>query len=115
MVGAIIQLGACLDLLDTDHTRRLAKFATGYADTVGPLPANEGARRLADCFLINEYCAEAETDGAAYDTVRGLFQEGEPLTPGSALLLRSHIQVVVRRAQAIVGLFRPRGFSEWTP
>lgn len=113
VVGAILQLGACLDLLDTDHTRRLAAFATVYSETVGPLPPNEGARRLADCLLINAYCAEAEADGNAYDTVRGLFQEGEPLAPGSALLLQSHIQVVVRRPPAIIGLFRPRGFTTW--
>ena len=32
---------------------------------------------------------------------------------GSAILLQSHIQVVVRRPAAIIGLFRPRGFSAW--
>jgi hypothetical protein len=53
VVGAIVQLGACLDLLDTDHTRRLAAIASAYAATVGPLPPNDGARRLADCVLIN--------------------------------------------------------------
>lgn len=110
VVGAIIQLGACLDLLDTDHTRRLAQFATALTDSVGPLRANEGARRLADCLLINAFC---DSESTTYDTVRGLFQEGEPLAPGSALLLQSHIQVVVRRPDAIIGLFRPRGFAEW--
>ena len=30
VVGAILQLGNCLDLLDTDHTRRLAEVANQY-------------------------------------------------------------------------------------
>jgi hypothetical protein len=51
--------------------------------------------------------------GAAFDTVRGLFQEGGPVLAGSAISLQSHTQVVVRRPPAIIGLFRPRGFSAW--
>jgi hypothetical protein len=50
---------------------------------------------------------------AAFDTVRGLFQEGGPILEGSAISLQSHIQVVVRRPPAIIGLFRPRSFSAW--
>ena len=56
IVGAIIQLGQCLDLLDTDHTKRLATFGDEYQRDVGPLPENQGPRRERDCLLVNQFC-----------------------------------------------------------
>lgn len=112
VVGAILQLGNCLDLLDTDHTRRLSAFAKDHVENVGPLPPNRGAKRQGDCFLINAYCESMEP---SFDTVRGLFQEGDPIVAGSGILLENHIQVVARRPTAIIGLFRPRDFTAWTP
>ena len=53
--------------------------------------------------------------GTPFDTVRGLFQEGDAIASGSAIRSENHIQVVVRRPSAIVGLFRPREFMEWAP
>lgn len=113
VVGAILQLGNCLDLLDTEHTRRLAEFASEYVAGGGVLPPNTGPKRLGDCFLINSYCAESDDGDTQIDTVRGLFQEGAPLIAGSEIRLENHIQIVARRPVAIVGLFRPRGFTTW--
>lgn len=113
VVGAIIQLGHCLDLLDTEHTQRLARFAARHVSSHRPLPENVGAKRSRDCFLINRFCDRTVREGAPYDTVRGLFQEGTPLVEGSALLSQNHIQIVVRNPAAIVGLFRPRVFAAW--
>lgn len=107
VVGAIIQLGECLDLLDTDSTRLLSGFATAYQDEVGEIPANRGPSRKGDCFLINQFCEEMKESGRTIDTVRGLFQEGEPIYPGSMVLAQSHVQVAVRNPRAILGLFRP--------
>lgn len=59
------------------------------------------------------FCDRTVREGAPYDTVRGLFQEGAPLVEGSALLTQNHIQVVVRNPSAIIGLFRPRVFTAW--
>jgi len=42
-----------------------------------------------------------------YDTVRAAFIEGEPIYPGSALHMETHIQIAVRNSRAIVGTFRP--------
>ena len=105
VVGALIQLGNCLDLLDTDHTRRLTQVAGVLRDNFH-LPENRDKRRDLDCFLVNSYCEKMEEEGA-FDTVRGLFQEGAPIVHGSEILQESHIQVVVRRPEAIIGLFRP--------
>lgn len=113
VVGAIIQLGRCLDLLDTEHTQRLATFAAEYEKNTTPMPENRGSRRSRDCFLINGFCEHMEARGMGFDTVRGLFQEGESIMEGSAILTLNHIQIVVRNPRAIIGLFRPRGFASW--
>ena len=113
VVGAIIQLGHCLDLLDTEHTQRLAHFASRHVSRHRPLPENVGPKRSRDCFLINRFCDRMAREGAPYDTVRGLFQEGPPIVEGSALLTHNHIQLAVRNPAAIVGLFRPRIFTAW--
>lgn len=108
VVGAIIQLGQCLDLLDTEYTRQLAEFAEAHVARGRALPSNRGANRAGDYFLINAFCAATAQTERPFDTVRGLFQEGDALFPGSGLLRENHIQVVVRQPRAIVGLFRPR-------
>lgn len=108
VVGAIIQLGNCLDLLDTDHTRRLAEIATVLQERGDEFPQNRDKRRDLDCFLVNSFCDQMEeVEGAAFHTVRGLFQEGRPVAPGSEILGENHIQIVVRRPEALIGLFRP--------
>ena len=114
VVGAILQLGNCLDLLDTDHTRRLTAFAQQYVARGTVIPENVGPKRLGDCFLINGFCERMEVT-SPYDTVRGLFQEGAPVAAGSEIRLENHIQIVVRRPEAIIGLFRPRAFTAWAP
>ena len=70
------------------------------------LPENRDKRRDLDCFLVNSYCEEMAEIGP-FDTVRGLFQEGAPIVDGSEILQENHIQIVVRRPEAIIGLFRP--------
>ena len=68
-----------------------------------------------DCFLLNEYCEEMRRTGKTIDTVRGLFQEGDPIYPGSKVLSKSHVQVAVRNPEAIVGLFRPNLHRNFRP
>lgn len=112
VVGAIIQLGVCLDFTDTDATDLLA-FAYHRAReqraAMGvPMPENRGKRHDLDCMVIDDLIASMEAGaGIRYQTVRSPFLEGEPAFPGSAILRESHIQIAVRDSQCIVGIFRP--------
>jgi hypothetical protein len=49
----------------------------------------------------------AEAEGIRYQTVRGVFLEGEPAFPGSKIALKSHIQIAVRDPACILGFFSP--------
>jgi hypothetical protein len=77
------------------------------------LPRNAGKtpdlklRRL-DCAVLNGYFdLLKEETGQEYDTVRCGFVEGEPAYPGAGIYKESHVQLVVRNPQSIVGAFRP--------
>lgn len=111
VVGAVIQLGSCLDLTDVAYTRLLRAAYDSLAETYlsrgEPLPQNRGKRRELDCAVVNELVAIAERRGILFQTVRCPFLEGGPAFPASGILAESHIQVAVRDPSCIVGVFRP--------
>jgi hypothetical protein len=121
VIGAIIQLGTCFDLLDVRFTRQLSEAAAGLEKRLAALgtrlPENQSVstgdydwlKRHRDCFVLNATVpAIAHQYGITYQTVRGVFQEGEPAFNGAGIKLKSHIQVAVRDPNAIIGYFRPQ-------
>lgn len=119
VLGALIQLGNCFDLMDTRFTNILAEAANPYIEGIkaagDPIPRNRGADRKArhlDCAIINfslDRFAEADV---RYQCVRGGFTEGPPIYDdgqGNSTELRqaSHIQIAVRDPACIIGTFRP--------
>lgn len=122
VLGAVIQLSNCFDLLDVQFTSVLATAAKQLDAAIraqgGALPANESAgkhdgdwlRRERDCFVLNQTIPSLESSlGYQFQSVRGVFQEGMAAFPGAGIKLKSHIQIAVRDSRAIVGYFRPEG------
>ena len=120
VLGAIIQLGYCFDLLDIRFTRELHIVAGDLARRLAvqsiKLPENESAttgdydwlKRHRDCFVLNSTLPLIGRKlGRPFQTVRGVFQEGEPAFQGAGIKLKSHIQIAVRDPRAIIGYFRP--------
>lgn len=114
VVGAVIQLGNCFDLLDESITSVLAdsyqELARSFADEGQALPRNRGREsklRILDCLVVNDCLRRLAAQGRIYDTVRGAFFEGEPIYPGAGFARESHIQVVIRNPACIIGVFRP--------
>lgn len=116
VVGAVIQLGSCFDLLDTRFTSELPESFRawqGLMSSLGKTPLrNTGLdrdlklRRL-DCAVLDFHFLMRERRGTRYDTVRGAFVEGEPAFPGSMIHRLTHVQVAVRNPVCILGVFRP--------
>ena len=108
VVGAVIQLGNCLDLTDVESTDLLADeyeaVRESFAAAGEPLPGNEGLRGDLDCVVINRLL---NRNGDRFDTVRAPFLEGDRAYPESRIYRKSHIQLVVRNRAAILGVFRP--------
>ncbi len=119
VLGAIIDLGNCLDLLDaqyfslvTDGYLRLKRI---FKKSGSRLPVNRaipgGSERLLrnlDCSVINLIHATRRMQKLpAFDSVRAAFIEGEPLYEGAGFYDKNHIQICVRNSACIKGYFRP--------
>lgn len=114
VIGAIINLKRCLSLTDRKALEELSGahhlFEGLLTKTGGVLPTNGAslrARKL-DCAVfetLHQYRKDESLP--SYDTVRGLFFEGEPLYPDAGFRSKNHIQICVRDKGCILGYFRP--------
>ena len=116
VIGAAIDLGRCLDL----HVRRnqallLEAFLhlEDMSQKIGVkirdnMKAPKDQRddkvlRYRDCAVINHLNGLV----APFDTVRGLFIEGDPIYPGANLYAKTHSEIAVRNLNCIIGYFIP--------
>jgi len=111
VLGAIIDLKHCLDLLDSSGLQQVAdayallKDATEAAGS--KLPENKGelTRRFLDCAVVNSLHQFREDEGLdAYDSVRAAFWEGADLYPNAGFKRKNHIQprLSIRRRFAAI-------------
>jgi hypothetical protein len=113
-LGAIIDLGSCLDLTESASLDKLRKAHEIFSAQDRLKVVNEGTtdnpgRRKLDCAVVNFLHDLLEEAGEEpFDSVRALFPEGGPLFPNSGILERTHIQLSLRRERSIVAYFRPR-------
>ena len=119
VLGAIIDLGHCLNLTESKSFDFLKKGYNSLKSIVGKgeaeMPKNVGKRRMLDCAVIN-YINELtdssveenpqRLDVKKFDSVRGLFIEGDSVYDGSAFKKQTHIQICVRNPNCIKGYFR---------
>ena len=113
VVGAILDLGDCLDLTTSaglDMVREAYLTMEDAYRTLGqPLPVNRPDKFLhpLDCAVIN-YLHKIRSDNAQppVDSVKAIFQEPPKLYPGSVFMEKNHIQIAVRNLECIKGVFR---------
>jgi hypothetical protein len=113
VVGAVLQLGLCLDL-STLAGIEIVKEAYSqivalYDKAAVTLPENnmDLLRRNLDCAVIGYVHEVREQERLpAIDTVRGVFVEGGPAFPGSGFHEKTHIQLCIRNPRCIKGVFR---------
>ncbi len=115
VVGAIIDMGLCLDLTTTAGVSEVRAAYEAYKEIVAssglPTPTNskDKLRRSLDCAVINTlHSIRAGEGDVAIDTVKGVFAEGNPIYPEAGILEKTHIQICVRSSDCIKGVFRVR-------
>jgi hypothetical protein len=116
VVGAVIDLGNCLNLADVEALEAVRIAHDTYlnicADNGDPVPQNRGAElraRYLDCAVMETLHKIRQQDGhQPFDTVRGFFMEGRPLYEGAGFRELDHIQICVRSPKQIIGCFWPR-------
>ncbi|WP_421738006.1 hypothetical protein [Caulobacter sp.] len=133
VIGAVIELGNCLDLTtrtdlslleDAYQSFEQARSSAGLAmpQNRDPRGVAEGDKllRFLDCAVIKHLHENIEDEATAatargqipaiapFDTVRGLFVEGGAVYPGGGFYSRTHTQIAVRTIGSIKGVFLPR-------
>jgi len=115
VLGAVIDLGNCLDLLSTGGLEAVRIAYTSLRKSArqdaASLPKNQGGgdrlNRQLDCAVIEYLHMLNDKSGRpAFDTVRALFREGKPIYASSGFYQKTHIQICVRKAACIKGIFR---------
>jgi hypothetical protein len=117
VIGAIIDLGFCLDLLDYKNLS-IIKSAYSILETTltsanTDLPINRGnsvdlLQRELDCAVIETlHTSLVSNEQNEYDSVRGVFWEGDLLYPNAGFREKDHIQICIRNIDCIKGYFLP--------
>jgi hypothetical protein len=120
VLGAILDLKTCLDLLDQkwiDFLRKAQKdMFKGLKKAGHPLPSNQRwhqkdtdfKNRELDCAVIRYAVALADESGIRIDSVRSVFWEGKRLYGGAGFRTHNHIQLAIINEDCIKGIFLPR-------
>ncbi len=112
VVGALVRLGRCIDLLDPSNTM-LLKQAYGELEiamsAVGkPVPQNANTHKFLDCSVFNWLYAKLEIEGFLVESCRAVFvplQAGKGLPrlwKRSGVFEGAHIQLCVRDPRNIL-------------
>jgi hypothetical protein len=120
VLGAIIDMGFCLDLLDTEYLKLISESHSNLTDSFTSLglimPVNKTVGNSKDLLLRNLDRAVIENlhkqrtlkNLSSFDSVRGVFIEGKPLYDGAGFHEKNHIQICIRNPNCIKGFFVPR-------
>lgn len=118
VVGAVVELGYCLDLTTDAGIAAVrdahAVFAALARESGAEVPRNSGGRDLLlrhlDCAVIRTlHDIRQQHELAPFDSVAGVFVEGQPAYEGAGISSKTHIQICVRRPELIKGVFRVPG------
>jgi hypothetical protein len=125
VIGAVIDLGYCLDLMDmanivlvkeTYHTIKAAADLAGAKLPQNTSPVtyahkNDLLFRNLDCLVINSLHV-TQDEVRPFDSVKGLFAEGGELYKNAGFREKDHIQICIRNTNCIKGYFLPRIIRE---
>lgn len=120
VIGAVIDLGYCLDLFDYRNliaVKNTYDFLVDVSEIMGDeMPQNKNVSGNKDLLLRDLDCAVIQTlhkfrensKLTPYDSVRGIFTEGNELYEKSGFREKDHVQICVRNPNCIKGYFLPR-------
>ncbi|MVO08035.1 hypothetical protein GOQ30_02495 [Flavobacterium sp. TP390] len=123
VLGVIIDLGYCLDLLDSKFLdilkigyNLLCESHTKFGSNIPKNVVSEKGellRRNLDCAVIQTvHEMNKKLNKSEYDSVRGVFFEGSDLYENAGFKEKNHIQIAIRNQNCIKGFFIPREFDE---
>lgn len=115
VIGAVIRLGNCFDLLDPGNITILREFYQKMVDdmTVNniKIPLNVRRHRKLDCAIFNYMYSESEQAKQPLDTSRAVYVPTSKLKricKGSWISEETHIQICVRNSNNILAVWHVR-------
>ena len=122
VIGVVYSLGYCLDLSEKDCIETINLYYKIYENDMKNssklLPKNKTLPnsikkdiilRELDCNVIEFMHQNIKNKNLKpYDSIRGIFTEGEPAFEGSGFQTKNHIQICIRNLNCIKGFFKPR-------
>jgi hypothetical protein len=120
VLGAIIDLGNCLNLVESHSLSILVTAYNGLKAVLEEvdkkLPKNKDSNRKLDCAVIR-YVHQSRKEGGEpeYESIRSAFDEGTKVYPDANFASRNHIQVCVINTKLIKGYFLPTPIEEYNP
>lgn len=127
VIGAIIELGHCLNLVEPQSLKIVKEAYNELVKTMGEgkkkMPVNNGANRQLDCAVIQTIHESNKREELknphglikSYDTVRSPFHEGGVLYEGASFTDGLHIELAVINVDLIKGYFLPRPVETYNP
>jgi len=110
VVGAMIRLGNCFDLLDPGNVPTLVAakkyMETTFASTGKKMPRNARSKKYLDCAVFQTHYQLQDQSGDVIDTTRAVFVPSgrrDRLWKSSGLYRGSHVQLCVREPECILG------------
>ncbi len=115
VIGAIIRLGNCFDLLDPVNVSTLKEFHASAVEkwvaTGIPIPKNGRHHRDLDCAIFNLFYQEAAAAGKPIDTARAVYvptASAKRVWKGSWIYEEAHLQICVRNPKHVLAVWHVR-------
>ena len=117
VVGAVIHLGYCFDLLESHSLQMLKKYYVSLKETYQKagleMPINKDIGSNTDKLLRKLDCAVFEymhserrkNGGKPFDSIKAAFWEGKALYPSAGFKEKNHIQICIINPHCIKGYF----------
>jgi hypothetical protein len=120
VIGAVIELGYCLNLVETESLQIVKEAYEGLAlvthEAGDKMPVNKGNNKALDCAVFKYIHQSNKIQGKKqYDTIRCPFQEGVEVYPNSTISDRLHMQICVINSDNIKGYFLPKPIRKYNP
>ena len=127
VIGAVIDLGYCFDLTDSSYLQELKNAYDVLKETCHnldkELPKNKPIGNSDELLLRRLDCSVVQTalelnkkaNVHPYDSVKGVFWEGQELYPNAGFREKNHIQICVCNPNCIKGYFLPREINQDYP
>lgn len=115
VLGAIIDPGYCLNLLNTRDRKIMTDSYSNFNSRISGVFNRDDLHNLDYAVIEEIHQIRHSLSQPPFESVRNAFTEGRELYPGAGFQDKNHIQICIRNPNCIKGFFIPRPEIDWPP